>query len=244
MTPTEKAQQLVTDTFSHPTVTGVLQDGTRVKIRLFKTSTGDVCYYKKGSRRRGYYLSDYFHLVDIIPIEAKKSKEQKWIDGWKKVRAKLQQSGLWANIIQEIDTALELGYKKMSEAYEQYCKLSDQQQLKYFQDNCPSLVGINDKNEPYIKCSILWAYAKLPIVKKMRFEKNPTRNEATLQAIQKAMSEKRTFHADGRTNYDISFEYAPEKNNKAWYSEEFKGCGNGHYYLALNSTHALFYEDD
>jgi hypothetical protein len=30
----------------------------------------------------------------------------------------------------------------------------------------------------------------------------------------------------------------------AWYSEEYRGCLNGHYYLMFDATHAIFYEDD
>ena len=32
--------------------------------------------------------------------------------------------------------------------------------------------------------------------------------------------------------------------NYAWYSEEYKGCLNGHYYIALDEKHVWFYEDD
>lgn len=46
-----------------------------------------------------------------------------------------------------------------------------------------------------------------------------------------------------RTNYDVSFTYRPEKQ-KAWYSEEYKNCGNEHYYIALDANAALFVEDD
>ena len=44
-------------------------------------------------------------------------------------------------------------------------------------------------------------------------------------------------------NYDVSYEYDADKN-KAWYSEEYRNCGNGHYYLALDNSTALFVEDD
>jgi hypothetical protein len=46
-----------------------------------------------------------------------------------------------------------------------------------------------------------------------------------------------------RTSYDVHYTYNA-KEKKAFYSEEFKDCGNGHYYLAIDNTHALFYEDD
>ena len=46
-----------------------------------------------------------------------------------------------------------------------------------------------------------------------------------------------------KTSYDVSFQLKA-KERKAWYSEEYRGCGNGHYYLALNHSCALFYEHD
>jgi hypothetical protein len=61
--------------------------------------------------------------------------------------------------------------------------------------------------------------------------------------IARDMEEKKECSYRGDNGYDASFSYNP-KLNKAWYSEEFRGCGNGHYYVALNSTHCLFVEDD
>lgn len=61
--------------------------------------------------------------------------------------------------------------------------------------------------------------------------------------IQQAFAEKRRYSNRARTSYDVSFEYDPDRN-KAWYSEEYKGCGNGHYYIAIDANTALFCEDD
>ena len=63
----------------------------------------------------------------------------------------------------------------------------------------------------------------------------------------------------GKADIGISFEGRKLKNEqireileiindndvyRGFYSEEFKGCGNGHYYLLFDATHAIFYEDD
>ena len=55
----------------------------------------------------------------------------------------------------------------------------------------------------------------------------------------------KTSYSSGRirVNYDVTLEYDADKN-MAWYSEEYKNCGNGHYYLAIGPTTALFCEDD
>ena len=70
----EKTAPLFSAT-SHPTVTAILTDGTRVKVRLFRSTAGDICYFRKGSRKRGYYLTDFYNLKDIIPITHHKSTE-------------------------------------------------------------------------------------------------------------------------------------------------------------------------
>ena len=46
-----------------------------------------------------------------------------------------------------------------------------------------------------------------------------------------------------------SYDYSVSVSKKdgvlrGWYSAEYKGCGNGHYFLLLDATHAIFYEDD
>lgn len=57
------------------------------------------------------------------------------------------------------------------------------------------------------------------------------------------LNQVKEFKYNSLYNYDVGFSYNP-KQKKAWYSEEFKNCSNGHYYLALNNTHAFFIEND
>ena len=49
-----------------------------------------------------------------------------------------------------------------------------------------------------------------------------------------------------RKGYDNSIEFrlCDDGKKRGWYSEEFKNCGNGHYYLALDERRAIFCEDD
>lgn len=49
-----------------------------------------------------------------------------------------------------------------------------------------------------------------------------------------------------RGSYDYSIEIRKDKDGvlKGWYSAEYKNCGNGHYYLLLDASHAIYYEDD
>ena len=36
--------------------------------------------------------------------------------------------------------------------------------------------------------------------------------------------------------------YAKATGSGAWYSEEYRGCGNGHYYFAMNANSRNLYE--
>jgi hypothetical protein len=218
-------------------------DGFKKKIRIFKASTGAICQYKKGSSRRGYEIHPA-GIVSVSAVTSKKSEEQKWIDGWKKVDAKLEKSGLWNDIRAEIKLAFEIGYPKLKQMSNIYWQISnsDGKEIAFFKEHCPLLVKTNPDETEYVNTTVLWHYDKLPKVKKMMFAKK-FYNESILKRIQEAMDSKTAIHEDHRYNYDVSLEYNPQKN-KMWYSEEYKNCGNGHYYIALDSTHALFMEDD
>ena len=62
--------------------------------------------------------------------------------------------------------------------------------------------------------------------------------------LKKAIAEKRSWSQNRiQVSYDVSVEYDAEKQ-RAYYSEEYRRCGNGHYYLALDHSTAMFYEDD
>jgi hypothetical protein len=218
-------------------------NGETHTIRIFRGDTTQaICYFRRRSRRCGYILP-IEHIVEVHVPTSRKTPEQKWRDAWNKVRTKLVKSGLWETIIEEIDIALALGYDAMKAANRLYWDLPhDETQVARFKEQYPSLICTNDEGREYINSSVVWRYSSLPKIKKMRFERG-SYNDHVLAAIQKAMDEKRTHHTSGRYQYDVSFEYNADKN-RAWYSEEYRGCGNGHYYLALDATHALFVEDD
>ena len=46
------------------------------------------------------------------------------------------------------------------------------------------------------------------------------------------------------SDFSLYYWFKHGKRYVKWYSKEFKGCGNGHYYLALDATHTIFVEDD
>ena len=222
------------------TVQVTYNDGTKSKLRVFKSTSGSISCF--GHRRRKYgYVFPYQSIIHVAPVISRKSTEQKWHDGWKKVRSKLIASGLWDVIVAEIDLVLTIGYDRLNEASRKYWELQAPEKSEIFKSLYPELMIKRDDGTDYIDTSVIWNYYHLPKVKQMRFSKY--QNDERLQAIQEAMNKREKYSTDGQYGYDISFEYNPERQ-RAWYSEEYRGCGNGHYYIALSATHALFREDD
>lgn len=219
-------------------------DGTKEVLRLFLSKDGDICQYQKGSSKRGYLMSTFDNIVSVSNLSPKKSKEKQWVEAWDKVDARLEKSGLWKEIREEIKLVREVGYSKLMEANSIGSKFSSQENadISSFKEHFPLLVKTDEQGKDYVNYTILWGYSHLPRVKKMRFAKGSF-NDQILQGIQVAMDQHKSHSAHYRLAYDVSIEYNAEKQ-KAWYSEEFQNCGNGHYYLALDSTHALFMEDD
>lgn len=217
------------------------------RARYFITSDGRIAMKAKGRQRYGYPVED----LSLIIIEEKKnikSPEDKWGHSWAKVAQRLQRSGLYPDLLANIKLALEIGYDTMQKAYEMYWKDYEgtyenrsQNQIKEIKKIDERLITKNDKDKEYVNTEILW-HLKYPAkVIKMNFGRFV--NEEKLAQIKEALEKKEKISICGRTNYDVSFSYNPEIK-KAWYSLEYKDCGNGHYYLVLDETHALFYEDD
>lgn len=68
-------------------------------------------------------------------------------------------------------------------------------------------------------------------------------NAIVKEEIADALANDREYYNRVQAGYDVSFQYDP-KTKHAWYSEEYRGCGNGHYYIAIDGNMALYVEDD
>jgi hypothetical protein len=231
----------------------VHKDGDITNNRLSWSWEKSVMVMSNGRKRYGYY-PDWKEYVSVIFPEKKASENDKWVRSWKNVLNRLEKSGLWEDVAKDVHIALDVGYDKMKQAYTQYWERHDYKNLteenrtnsEKIKEIDERLVGYREDGTIYADTSIIWYMNKIAKVKKMHFGKKWS-NDTKLADIENALKNKQaiTISTDGRfTNgYDVTFNYQPE-DNKAWYSEEYRGCGNGHYYLALDATHALFYEDD
>ena len=238
------------------------KDGREEKMRLFVSANNEICYYGKGMRRYGYrmYLES---IEDIVPKQLKANSEYNMFHrNTTKAAEMLLASGLWPNMQKQMEAMSKMTleeYEKtrqLCDAYFDYSNgLSYDKKKKrediiladfnamFQQYGCP-LGDIYHFNQLKYKGQIISVpfydggyggaeYYKAESRRIFDEVKNSERGETT-QGIR----------WQGRYDYSIEFKKDNDGNLFGWYSAEYKGYGNGHYYLMLNATHAIYYEDD
>ncbi len=215
--------------------------------RAKKNSEDNVFVYAKGRSRYGYpYMADKFcEQYTLIPSSLPGVRWKKNVD---KVVRILTKSGLWPNILQIFKNLQTM-------SYDDYVAISKiYRESQYIPGEPDSLRGSRLKvsfgeyitKYPFIMngSSVNYDYLKGGIadanIKSMYFGGC---NAVIKEQIKNALEKEERYSTRGYASYDVSFSYYPEKK-KAFYSEEYKGTGNGHYYMALDANAALFCEDD
>lgn len=201
---------------------------------------GHYFIYAPNRRKYGYrYTKEKFEkLYTIVPKRLTKTEE--WHNNIAKVIKKLNASGLWQDLIPFFENLMQLSY----EEHEYLCYLSHgetDKAIQTFQNKYPFLFCQNKDVKTIIDYEYTSELSQCKL-KSMYFGK--TLNSRIKSEIKHAITQKESYYSPRiRVSYDVTFEYNAEKQ-KAWYCEEYKNCGNGHYYLALDENTALFCEDD
>jgi hypothetical protein len=213
------------------------------RVRLCKSTLGDPCIKQRRKKNWGTRIASIHSLIDLRPVFQRVTPELQWEKQVKRAIHMLEGSGLWTDFLQRARLCLLIGLPKLKQAqmiYHEFEKPEAEKLAKYKAID-PRLTKVFeiDRVKREMIDSELFLFIHLKI-KKMFFG---AENQTLLAAIAKAMKAKTPYSCSARAQYDVGFEYHPEKN-KAFYSEEFRNCGNGHYYIALNETHAMFVEDD
>lgn len=221
------------------------RDGTICSRRIIKGNNSFLVWARRCTRRGHWYHSFYEEVVAIEPIpESKVDEATKWLKSWTKALNMINESGLWEDLKTDIELGLSIGYNKIKQAYFAYWSTSgNDTRIDAIRAVDDRLIGKTPEGIEYICTRVVWDMNGPAKIKKMYFGKYD--NGRHLGYIADAMAIKKPYSSSRITTpgYDVSFEYNADKK-MAWYSEEYRGCGNGHYYLAINATHALFGEDD
>ena len=221
-------------------------DGRKpLNCRLFcsyiQTNWPSIGVLTNGKRRYGIVLSNWFGILKDIRVYIPDPEPVQWQKSWQKVAERLEASGLWDNLLEEIRIALAVGYEGIQRYYTFRANWNNDiaDVIEWAKIHQPTLVKQVDGEEKLALTGWMLRYPAK--IKKMYFGKYD--NKGQLEQIARILRVAEDGHVSSRAGYDVSFEYQP-RLNKAWYSEEYRGMGNGHYYLALDATHAVFCEDD
>ena len=220
------------------------------KLRFQKEDDNIVFVYAKGMKTRGYrysleYFLDNYHLL----IDSNEEKDKKWHKRIARAIKCLEKSGLWTDKLIFFKNLYKITLADKNALSEIYWSdlnrynMSNNIQTKEYEpyiEKYPFAFIKADDGIFKLNTNYIWESSNCKL-KSMYFGKG--QNAVVKKEIFEAFKNKRNYNFDVRVNYDVTFEYDADKN-MAWYSEEYKDCGNGHYYLALDENTALFCEDD
>lgn len=209
-------------------------DGKKHEIRLFISTNNDICFAPKRRRNGGYMLSvSEMEKWDSLTKVNKGNKT----DLVKRMRkraangvAMLNESGLWTDIKIELLKFLDLSDDDIKtdfvdgDIYETY------RSKKYDWLSCYQVFSS-------LKAKKCW--------KNPSFDKYDSSKDSVINSVKCAIANKKDIRFAWRNVYDNTLEIISNNGiHTGYYSEEFRNCGNGHYYLLFDATHAIFYEDD
>jgi len=211
----------------------IYADGRKEAFRVFISITGNLCRFFPHSTRRGYIM--YIEDGAITSVRSLKPQAK---DKTRIVRNNLKNivkyttaSGLWPDIKATAEHYLGLDDQEFDRVVNLPCwnDLMDYEKahgLTHFTDG--GLLALS-------------APRTIKAINYHRYERDLIKKEMAT-----AIENKRNFSHHWYKGYDnsVSCELGQDNRLRAWYSEEYKGCGNGHYYLALDESHALFCEND
>lgn len=202
----------------------VIIDGKKHKKKLFVS--GNNLVYEYAKRNKGYECFDTDKWSEIYP-QPKTDNTTLMRKRLNKVYVYLCKSGLWGKYKKDVEFLLSLSntdlQKLVESNYETYCKFKEQNGLHISGDMFFNLLSKG--------------------IKTIKYEKYTSLEDSADFA--KAIKERKEFSRKWYNCYDISIDCKPVQDDMyAWYSEEYKGCLNGHYYIALDEKHVWFCEDD
>lgn len=243
-----------------------IEDETGNRVRLTREKNGDSSngfIYAKGKQRRGWrYSEEYVKANYTLVKSTPKDADAKWHKNIERALKALNASGLWPELVPYLENLKKLTLEDKEKIYQADNKFSWEHHLSYpiteeaviehnklfnqvfaeWIEKYPFMFhSDNEHGLMRVDCNYIWEKSEVQL-KSMYFGKWYNRDYKV--EIQKHIEERTECSFFARTSYDVSFHYAPDKKNAAWYSEEYKGCGNGHYYIALDHNTAWFMEND
>jgi hypothetical protein len=210
------------------------KDGRTIDTRLFVgDKTGWVCEFKPRSSTKGHFFP-VADVVSIVCISAKPTSELTFEEKLKKAVKYYQYKrnfflkhahrDLWPDLWKQFtEDKTEQLIVTLRNKWEQSTE-KDYLSHSYFDVRHDLDIPWFEDNRPNIlDVSKLFYFSSINLAL--------------------AIKAKRDYSARGFGKYDYSVSYQAA-DNAAWFSEEYKGCLNGHYYLLISEKVAMFTESD
>ena len=231
---------IVTNNYSKQYRVNVINGGSKV-VRLWQTDDGRIAIMDKGRKKYGHEITKWYdHYDEWTNLRLVEHKEfdyyKRFVKRANDALKMLNESGLWSDIKQSIEHFFTLSEAEQRELVNDI--ITDSYELFYHE-----VYKENGKYSWVHGYQVFEAFVRKTCWKSIawhKWERNRM-SEEVAQCIKNGTS----FHRRWTNGYDNSVEIANRNGEKlAWYSEEYRECGNGHYYLMFDATHAIFYEDD
>ena len=235
----EEIKAIVNHNYSKPYRVNLIGGGSKI-VRLWKSQDGRIAILGKGKKKWGHELSCYDHYEDWATLRLVEHDE---IDYYKRFVKRatdalkmLNESGLWSDIKQSIEHFFALTESEQKELVNDI--MTDSYELFYHE-----IYKENGKYSWVSGYQVFESFVRKTCWKSIAWHK--WERERMSAEVAECIKNGTDFHRRWENGYDNSVEIANRDGKKlAWYSEEYRGCGNGHYYLMFDATHAIFYEDD
>ena len=218
----EKIIQFIEDTRAKNYVLR-FSDNHLENIRLF-VYQGKLCKLLPKSRKYGTYID--LPYDDIISIDIQKKDNLKTLrNNIKNGMKYLERSKMWDNFY---ETFVYLNSK------------TDDELRNYIENGIDDLLK-DDKF--HFGFDMFYGLVEKPM-RTINYDKYS--REFEKECTRKAIQERKEHYLKWEKGYDntIHVKLGEDGILRGWYSEEYRGCGNGHYYLMLDEMHVIFCEND
>lgn len=236
----EEIKTIVTNNYAKPYRVNLIGGGSKI-VRLWQTNDGRIAIMDKGRKKWGHELSNWSdHYEDWATLKLVEHDE---IDYYKRFVKRatdalkmLNESGLWSDIRQSIEHFFALTESEQKELVNDI--MTDSYELFYNE-----VYKENGKYSWVSGYQVFEAFVRKTCWKSIAWRK--WERERMSAEVAECIKNGTNFHRRWENGYDNSVEIANRDGEKlAWYSEEYRHCGNGWYYLMFDATHAIFYEKD
>ena len=214
-------------------------------FRAMKEEGNTVFVYAPRKKRKGWRF-DVPTFLERYWVVEKTDENVKWHKRINRAIRCLENSGLWPEKLEFLKNLYIMAWddhQAMNKLYWEtpYPHNFNTPEWNTWFKKYPFLKYIDNDGGIFPNTEYLWELSEVKL-KSMYFGKY--NNASYKTKIKEALMNKQKYSIYREpVNYDVSFEYDPNKN-MAWYSEEYRRCGNGHYYIAIDNSTAWFVEND